>query len=80
MANIATLASVYHEGADAFVSCARAVTAGEEDAADGLDSGSDNSSAPVPEMVTSSAPVPSTAAAVVPAAGEGVTAALKPCT
>lgn len=80
LANIATLASVYHKRADAFVSRARAVAAREEDDeyADGLDSGSGNSSAPVPDMATSSAPVPSTTGAAVPAAGKGAAAAPAP--
>ena len=69
LANIATLASVYHKRADAFVSRARTVAPREEDDeyADGQDSGSGNSSAPVPEMATASAPVPSTTAAAPPA-------------
>ncbi|KAG0626142.1 hypothetical protein M758_2G105600 [Ceratodon purpureus] len=76
LANIATLASVYHKRADAFVSRARAVAPREEDDeyAEGQDSGSGNSSAPVPEMATTSAPVPSTAATA-PGAGKGAPAA-----
>jgi AP-1 complex subunit beta-1 len=79
LANIATLASVYHKRADAFVSRARTVSAREEDDeyADGQDSGSGNSSAPVPDMATASAPVPPTAAAA-PAAAKGAPAAPAP--
>ena len=65
LANIATLASVYHKRADAFVSRARTVAPREDDDEydPGQDSGSGNSSAPVPEMATSGAPVPPNAAA-----------------
>lgn len=75
LANIATLASVYHKRADAFVTRARAVAAKEEDDeyAEGLDSGSGNSSAPVPEMATASAPVPPPTGAA--AAGIGASSA-----
>ncbi|XP_024394494.1 beta-adaptin-like protein B [Physcomitrium patens] len=65
LANIATLASVYHKRPDAFVSRARAVATREEDDeyAEGQDSGAGNSSAPVPDMATPSAVVPPTSAA-----------------
>lgn len=66
LANIATLASVYHKRADAFVSRAKAVAAREEDDEydPAQDSGSGNSSAPVPEMAPAvPAVAPSTAAA-----------------
>lgn len=70
LANIATLASVYHKRADVFVSRARAVAAREEDDEydPAQDSGAGNTSAPVPEMVTPGAPVPPTTAAGAPAA------------
>lgn len=76
LANIATLASVYHKRADAFVSRARAVAARDEDDEydPAQDSGSGNSSAPVPEMATPGAPVPPTAAAA-PAVGKVAPAA-----
>lgn len=77
LANIATLASVYHKRADAFVSRARAVPVREEDDeyAEGQDSGSGNSSAPVPEIAVSTPP---TTAAVAPAAVKGPSAAAPP--
>lgn len=80
LANIATLASVYHKRADAFVSRARAVAAREEDDEydPAQDSGSGNSSAPVPEMATPGAPVPPTTASAAPAAGKGTPAAPAP--
>lgn len=77
LANIATLASVYHKRADAFVSRARAAAAREEDDEydPAQDSGSGNSSAPVPEMATPGAPVPPTSAAAAPAVGKVAPAA-----
>lgn len=66
LANIATLASVYHKPADAFVSRARATPQREEDDeyTEGQDSGSGNSSAPVPEMADAGPSIPINAAGV----------------
>jgi len=77
LANIATLASVYHKRADAFVSRARAVAAREEDDEydPAQDSGSGNSSAPVPEMAIPGAPVPPATAAAAAAVGKVAPAA-----
>ncbi|CAM6037567.1 unnamed protein product [Sphagnum compactum] len=78
LANIATLASVYHKPPDAFVSRARPTPQQDEDEEynEGQDMGPSESSAPVPEVaatpattqvpVAPAAPVPRTAAAQVP--------------
>lgn len=68
LANIATLASVYHKRADAFVTRARAAPQRDEDDEyiEGQDSGSGNSSAPVPEMAPEGPSAPSTSASAGP--------------
>lgn len=73
LANIATLASVYHKRADAFVTRARAAPQRDDDDEyiEGQDSGSGNSSAPVPEMAPEGPSAPSTSAGPPPAAPKG---------
>ncbi|KAJ7562314.1 hypothetical protein O6H91_03G063900 [Diphasiastrum complanatum] len=63
LANIATLASVYHKPPDAFVSRVRpSTTRNEEDEEyeNGQDAGPGDSSAPIPETTTTAAPTAST--------------------
>ncbi|XP_024391811.1 beta-adaptin-like protein C [Physcomitrium patens] len=77
LVNIATLASVYHKRADAFVTRVRAVAPreGDDEYAEGEDSGSGNSSAPVSEMAP---PTPPSIAADAPAVGKGPVTAPPP--